>query len=261
MTSSAVSLAERMRASHPSMPAVSRALWQSFVVRSIGLLEGVEHRLRQESVWDDFARREGWWLTARRKATKSMAVRVPSENAITHAIEEIAEQILRESRPDDPLSDHLRLDAQVVRPPHHRIGSSALTTDIRISSCRIEGLEMRLEAKLLFGAGDVKSHYLGREGLLRFADRQAPYTDKPVGSMLAYRLRGTPDEWDGRIAEQLRTMTDVRESTSIDIGGRTILTSDLTWGEGDACRVLVLHLGMDYETDPSCRTGAPEDNG
>lgn len=253
MIPESTTLAERLKTSHPSMPAIGREVWQSFVAKAIGLLERVEERLKDESVWVTFANREGWWLPTKRKVARDVLVKVPGENAITHAIEEIASQILRETRPDDPLTDHLRLDAQVVRPPHHRIGSSALTTDIRITSCQIQDLEIRLEAKLLFSSGDLKSHYLGAKGLLRFADSKAPYTDKPVGCMLGYRLRHSQDHWDGHIFERLEDMTEVTSLGSVDVGGRKAIASELEWGEGDACRVMVLHLGMDYETDPSCR--------
>lgn len=249
----AKTIAQRMLATHPSSNFAMAVLWQSFVDRVLELLARTEAKLQDETVWKQFAQREGWWLNARRKSAAGDHVLLPSEDAITHALEEIAKEILRDLRLADPLTDHLDFDAQVIRPPHHRIGRKALTTDIRIKSTVVEALEVRIEAKLLFSPKDIQSAYLGPEGLLRFADPQAPYTDRPIGFMLGYSLQDHAPDWTSLTREGLKRISGVIATDEVAAGSRQYLVSDLSWGPEEWQKVSVMHLHMTYETEPSCR--------
>ena len=242
-----------MLATHPSSSFATAVLWQSFVDRVLDLLARTEAKLQDATVWQDFAQRDGWWLNASRKSAAGVHVRLPSEDAITDALEEIAKEILRDMRPADPLTDHLDFDAQVIRPPHRRIGRKALTTDIRVKSTLVEALEVRIEAKLLFSPKDVTSAYLGPKGLLRFADPQAPYTDRPIGIMLGYSLQDHAPDWTSLTRKGLKQVTEVLATDDIIAGSRQRLVSDLSWGTEERQKVTVIHLHMTYDTEPSCR--------
>lgn len=253
MTTAAKTVAQRMLATHPSSSFATAVLWQSFIDRVLDLLARTEAKLQDATVWQGFAQRDGWWLSASRKSTAGYHVRLPSEDAITDALEEIAKEILRDMRPADPFTDHLDFDAQVIRPPHRRIGRKALTTDIRVKSTLVDALEVRIEAKLLFSPKDIPSAYLGPKGLLRFADPQAPYTDRPLGFMLGYSLQDHARDWTSLTRDGLKKVTEVLATDEIVAGSRRHLVSDLSWGTEERQKVTVIHLHMNYDTEPSCR--------
>ena len=245
-----------MKLNQPSRSMVHRASWVDFVEKVVELLSEIETELKLPAVWKQYVKREGFWNAKTRDGPGKMPVLVPSENAITHAIEETAEKILKRKRLEDASLPELRLDIQNARRIQPRIGSSALTTDIRIRSHPVDELEMRIEAKVLFAGEDLRSHYTSHEGLLRFGDSEAPYTDMPIGAMLSYRLKDVDPDWDQRIDAGLESVKEVLRHGTVTIGREAILASDLTWGSSDDNNVIVLHLGMDYETQPSCRAGA-----
>lgn len=256
MTTGVKTVADRMLATHPSYSFATAMLWESFVDRVIDLLARLEAKLRDAAVWQNFSLREGWWLDSLRMSAAGVSVRLPSEDAITHALEEIAKAILIDTRPADPLTDHLGFDAQVVRPPHGRIGRKALTTDIRVKSTLVDDLEVRIEAKLLFSPGDIVGAYLGPKGLLRFADPKAPYTDRPIGFMLGYSLQDHAPDWTHLTRVGLKAVDKVSAIDRIAAGSKEHLVSDLSWGGEERQKVSVIHIHMNYETDPSCRASA-----
>lgn len=255
----APTIAERLAASHPSTSFARAALWQEFVDVALSVLRRAERDLRSPTTWSRFAQREGWWLGAQRKSANGAKVAVPSEDAITDALMELAEAIRKETLDDDPLKrQQITFDPQVRRPPHPRIGRKALTTDIRIRSLAIPDLEVRIEAKLLFRPKDLTDAYCGDKGLLRFADPRHPYTDRPIGFMLGYALQDHGADWDARIRTALPGIGQVKSTGEVGAGGETRPVSDMEWGTEERQKVSVIHLFMEFDTDPSCRQSASQ---
>ncbi len=227
-------------------------MWQSFLDRTIGLLRSVEAEISDPAIIGKFTVREGWWLKRQQKAMGGV-VRIPSEDAMTDAIEEIAERLLKASRPADPAQEHLAIHTQSKRPPHRRIGPKALKNDIRIRSTITDELDLRIEAKPLWSKAQLKGAYLGSKGLLRFADPVHPYTDRPIGMMLGYALRDLTPDWTTQTRSGLTTLSQASNVDDIMLAGESIPACDLTWGSASHQKVCVIHVIMNFETDPACR--------
>lgn len=241
-----------MARSHPSGSFAKHAMWQSFLERAIRLLRSVEVEIADPATIGPFTIRDGWWLKRQQKV-KGGSVRIPSEDAMTDAIEEIAERLLKASRPADPAHEHLSVHTQSKRPPHRRIGPKALKNDIRIRSTVTDELDLRIEAKPLWSNAQLSVTYLGSEGMLRFADPDHPYTDRPVGMMLGYALRDPTPDWKTQTRASLAVVSQASNVDEIMSAGERIPACDLTWGNAPHQKVCVVHVIMKFETEPASR--------
>jgi hypothetical protein len=241
-----------MALSHPSWSFAKYAMWQSFLDRTISLLRSVEGEIANPATIGSFTIRDGWWLK-RQPKVKNGSVRIPSEDAMTDAIEEIAERLLKASRPADPAQEHLAVHTQTKRPPHRRIGPKALKNDIRIRSTVTDELDLRIEAKPLWSNAQLSDTYLGSKGMLRFADPAHPYTDRPVGMMLGYALRDPTPDWKTQTRSGLAAVSHASNVDDIMSAGERIPACDLTWGGEPHQKVCVVHVIMKFETDPASR--------
>lgn len=241
-----------MTLSHPSWSFAKYAMWQSFVDRTVRLLRSVEVEIADPVIIGTFTSREGWWLKRKQKV-KGGTVRIPSEDAMTDAIEEIAERLLKASRPADPAQEHLAVHTQSKRPPHRRIGPKALKNDIRVRSTVTDELDLRIEAKPLWSKAQLDSTYMGPKGMLRFADPAHPYTDRPVGMMLGYALRDPIPDWHAQTRSGLAVVSQASNVDDVTSAGESLPACDLTWGSAPDQKVCVVHLIMKFETDPTSR--------
>ena len=245
-------LSDRMALSHPSWSFAKYAMWQSFLDRSIRLLRAVEIEIADPATIGTFTIRDGWWLKRQQKV-KGGTVRIPSEDAMTDAIEEVAERLLKASRPADPAQEHLAVHTQSKRPPHRRIGPKALKNDIRIRSTVTDELDLRIEAKPLWSKAQLKGTYLGSKGMLRFADPAHPYTDRPIGMMLGYALRDPTPDWKTQTRSGLAAVSQASNVDDITSAEESIPACDMTWGSAPHQKVCVVHVIMNFETDPASR--------
>lgn len=224
-------------------------VWEQFTARTVAALREAATILEQDGLGSDHRKLKGYWGSGKR-SIKGTKVQLPRENGITHALTLALEMVRLEALPDDLLSKRqVCFPCQQPRANPSRLGSDALTTDLQARSLESPYLDLRIEAKVLFGGGDV-AHYCGGKGLLRFASAEA-YTEQPVGMMLAYSVRHDEAYWAERIQAKASPSPEVRSFQHIVLDGDEILSSTLL---SHACgQVLVLHLVLPFETNPSAR--------
>lgn len=225
------------------LDAFAANVWGRFVDRVTEALVEAEHIIRNGNAPIDHLAMDGWWRSGPRKIGRT-SILVPAENAVTDLLVRTLEGIRGKSDRDDLLrTQEIQFSQQAPRKIQKRIGSAALTTDIRAHSGAIPDLDLRIESKVLFGGGDLTA-YCGKNGLLRFGDVAEPYTDAPVGMMLAYTVRHDKAHWKKSIAGKAH-------------GGGDILSAGHIWYASDITRIAdcttVLHLALDFDTDPEAR--------
>lgn len=218
-------------------------VWGRFVDRVIQALVEAEGIIRSGNAPVDYLTMNGWWRNGARKIGRT-AILVPAENSITDLLVRTLEGIRGKSDKDDLLrAQDIQFSQQAPRKTQKRIGSQALTTDIRAHSGAFPDLDLRIESKVLFGGNDLTA-YCGRNGLLRFGDVAEPYTDAPVGMMLAYTVRHDKAHWKRNIIGKAH-------------GGADVLSAGHLWYASDVIRLVdcttVLHLALDFDTDPEAR--------
>jgi hypothetical protein len=220
-------------------------VWEEFTGRVVSALRQAMDVLSS----GDHEKKIGYWCKGTR-SIKGTKVHLPQEDSITHALTEALEIVRQHSAPDDFLKKRqISFPQQQPRPKQSRLGKSALTTDIRAYSLEEIYLDLRIEAKVLFGSSDV-THYCGEKGLLRFSNPE-PYTQQAVGMMVGYSVRHDDGHWTKRIEAKASGVAPVKSFQVIDLGGEELLSSTLA---SHACgEVLVVHLMLPFETKPSAR--------
>lgn len=197
----------------------------------------------------DHTAADGYWASGSRKAKGSNVV-LPLENGITDPLVRALELVRAAAPPEHLISRYqVYFVQQQPRKRQNKVGSKAYTTDIQIRSLVVPELDLRIEAKVLFGGGDVTA-YCGKNGLLRFADAE-PYTDQHVGMMLGYSVRRDDDYWLKEIQKTATSLTAVKPFETLDLDG-SLVTGSLVTSHATG-QVLVLHLLLPFETNPSAR--------
>lgn len=224
-------------------------MWERFAAMAVEALQQAAAILTSNGLGFDHTKADGYWSTKSRRAGKTH-VRVPLENGVTDLLVRALE-LVRRSAANDHLISTLQVYfvQQQPRAKQKRVGSKAYTTDIQIRSLAVEHLDLRVEAKLLFEGKDVTA-YCGQDGLLRFAHAE-PYTDQPVGMMLGYTGRRNDPHWLNSIEKKAGCSPDVIGFHELNLGGATVSASLVR--SHAAGSVLVLHLLLPFETDPSAR--------
>jgi hypothetical protein len=224
-------------------------VWEEFTARTVAALREAMTVLAQHGIGFDHETKRGYWGGGKR-SVKGTRVLLPRENAITDALTRALEVVRQDASPDDLLRKRqICFPPQQPRSRQSRLGSDALTTDIQARSLETSYLDLRIEAKVLFGSGDV-IHYCGDKGLLRFANAE-PYTEQPVGMMIGYSVRHDEAHWANRIQAKASGSPEVRSFQHVTLETEEILSSTLT--SHASGEVLVLHLVLPFETKPSAR--------
>ena len=224
-------------------------VWEQFTTRVIAALREAATILATQGLGYDHESAQGYWGAGKRSIRKQ-AVLLPRENAITHVMTDALEIIRLNAKANDLLhKQQVCFPQQQPRKKQKRVGSDALTTDIQARSLAIPYLDLRIEAKILFGSRDT-DHYCGENGLLRFANAE-PYTDQPVGMMLGYAVRHTDAHWLKNIEVKASKSSQVKSFNSVMVGSEELLASTLpSHATGE---VIVLHVLLPFETKPSAR--------
>jgi hypothetical protein len=239
-------------ASHQGVSAdkLGHVVWENFVDRVISALIEAETLIQTGKAPFNFLSKQGWWRVGT-ASVRGQPVKVPAENSITDLLVRTLEQIRNAAGTGDLLHRQgILFSQQAPRHTQDRIGSKALTTDIRAVSASLPYLDLRIEAKVLLEGKDV-SAYCGKEGLLRFGDVKEPYTDAPVGMMLGYFLRHDGTYWQKAIETKIGPMTSITNASGITFTGKVLLACDL---DRAAARTTVLHLTLSFDTDPNARS-------
>jgi hypothetical protein len=248
-------LIDRLAKSHASSSnRMALLIWNDFIGVVVGALRLAEARLRDPSFMAKYSTRTGWWRRQARKNKAKRLVRIPAEDSITEALTDLLDQIREEATENDPIYiKNIVFSGQQPRKTQTRIGASSLTTDIRAWVPDNRELDLRIEAKILFEADDIASEYCSERGIWRFGDPENPYTDRIVGAMLGYSLTPSVESWCGDIKGHLGKVPHVSDVGPATVSGEanpTLICDVLRW-DGSGRRVTVLHLLMEFDTEPS----------
>ncbi|WP_152528019.1 hypothetical protein [Sphingobium lactosutens] len=223
--------------------------WERFAAMACNALRDAADILGSYGLGFDHTALDGYWASGSRKAKGSDVV-LPMENGITDPLVRALELVRAAAPPEHLISRYqVCFVQQQPRKKQNKLGSKAYTTDIQVRSLVVPDLDLRIEAKVLFGGGDVAA-YCGKNGLLRFADAE-PYTDQHVGMMLGYSVRRDDAHWFKEIQKTATSLTAVGPFEMLDLDGGRV-TGSLVNSHATG-QVLVLHMLLPFETNPSAR--------
>ena len=239
-------------------------LWQHTVYQVICLFKEAEARIRSPEGQARYTQLDGWWRPARSRLANGDQARVPSETALSEAIvdeiqsrqEEICLKI--GSVPDHLVGiDGLQFSLEAPRRRKKGIGSRAKPTDIRVYRLGSEILDLRIEAKCLVRARDIRRSYLTDAGLKRFSDPHEPYTDHEVGGMVTYTICDDRALWLSRLDNALATSVPpiptfrCRLHTASE--DTLFCRVPCPTNRGTRSEVVVFHLVLEFDCDPPAR--------
>jgi len=254
MSSTAPDIFAHLQASHGNMSVAQLLVWANFIEASVEALRRAEAAVRAAS--SAYGERNGWWRKSQKKNASKVKVRIPNEEAITDAIGRELEGIRMEASAGCPLYDmNVVFDTERPRKKQVSIGPNALTTDIRVYTYLNPNIDLRFESKIFFDECDLDKEYLSDRGLLRFADQESPYTDRIIGGMIGYSLTKTRSIWESAVEGRLPSVgcASAVTRTQLSCEADATVVCDVARPDPQLPKVTVLHLVMEFETDPSSR--------
>lgn len=249
-------LVERLQGTHsPEISLGKLLLWSAHLEVAIGMLEEAADDLADPANLAGFIR-PGWWRNKARVNERGIKVSVPNEDAITDAIVERIHQ-LKEIAPVGSViaaNRTMSIRAQELRRGQAGIGPLGLK-DTDITAYRFDqvGLDLRIEAKVVFDGDDLTKEYLSERGILRFADAENPYTREILGGMVLYCLTKSGGHWRDQVAAGLQSLPSVEDVGRVARvnSDESVLCCDVRRGAGACGRVTVIHFELRFETNPS----------
>lgn len=191
------------------------------------------HSARNElaSGWDAFIALDGTLGKPRKKRGKNGACesRAPAkalnvqENAITSKLE----SPIRRHLSSKPLNHaarviHLSCHIEANVPSETKAGDSLNRADIRFEMVGMENsdLDIVFEAKVLKRVSEIKTAYIGDDGLGRFCRENEPFTEGPIGGLIAYVNDSGAAEFQTKLNEavQLHKTTECTKTISLGEG-------------------------------------------
>ena len=116
----------------------------------------------------------------------------------------------------------------------------------------IEEPEFAIEAKPLKSKADISNRYFGDEGIGYFFATNSPYTQRPLGGMLAYAVSGTRCSWRAEIRAALSGyMPAAIQLEDVLITGKSepLICSRHERSALSLDPIAILHLEMIFEPD------------
>lgn len=245
-------------------------LWRNVLANTVWALRAAETNLKSADRYAYFSGKSGWW-----RAKPVGGVKIPSETAVSEALVEEIERIVRVAVGQglDRVStlgfgglEQLCFTVEQPRAVKVGIGDKSKPTDIRVYRAGGTLIDLRIEAKTILTPAEIKAEYMSARGLLRFCDPLEPYTIEPYGGMLAYTVSGTSSEWCDNIRTELESALGARnvarerfhvgqsETLTCELERPAYLDPDGVIGVVPAGPVCVFHMALELTTEPS-----PED--
>ena len=243
----------------------TRLLWENLISQVFFLLESAQERIRSAEGQKQYASLDGWWRPTAQTLNGKKGYQVPEETAVSQALEEEMRAIKQEyiidaHVPNPKLAnlDELEFSCEVPRKHKQGIGKKAKPTDFRFYRAGLEGLDLRVEAKVLTKKSDISKNYLSDKGLGRFSDPKEPYTDDLVGGMIAYTVTGDKALWMDQIQSEMDSASPKIDNFrhSLDVGTDQRLYSCVPFKlkkNPPQDNVMVFHLVLEFDSLPSAR--------
>jgi hypothetical protein len=166
-------------------------LWAEFVRQVLTIYWQAADQLVLPHNWDTFKNKAGALSVPKKKGKEAGAIRIPLEDAITSEIGHLADELRCNLVADHFLRRHdvhFRFESMIRS--NTRTGKHSKIVDFEAKSAYPKAPHIAIEAKPLTAANDVANRYLGPEGMGCFFAKDSPYTNGPVGAMLAYTICG-----------------------------------------------------------------------
>jgi len=242
---------------------VKAELWAEFINHVTAILRVAAAELRDPERWAAFKLKRGALGAPKRRARRKVVERNPIEDAITS---ELA-HIIRHLRRTVPEGHFLRLNEvefhveDLVASPT-RAGRHSRKIDFLIyAATGIAEPELAIEAKPLVGKADIAGRYLAEEGIGCFFTTDSPYTQGPLGAMLAYTLNRNGRSWKAEI----RTAVSASVPPVLGIDDALIPgeARPITFSRHERSAlglepIAILHLEMLFEPEETSTQGSPD---
>ena len=168
---------------------VKAELWAEFICQVLAIYWKAADQLITPSYWEKFKTKRGALGKAKRK--KDQFVSVPLEDAITSEIGALADELRCNLEPEHFLRKHdVQFKYEALVYSDVRAGRHSKKIDLEVVSAYPDAPRLAIEAKPLKSTADIQKRYLASEGLGCFFTSDSPYSDGPVGAMLAYTICG-----------------------------------------------------------------------
>jgi hypothetical protein len=246
------SLFERLQAH--GLDAIQAEIWSKFIHAIVDAIRVAEANLCELEAWSKYCQMAGAFRRAR-KTKKNVLPRLPAEEGLTDAIV----QQLQSHRAAVPEGHFLREWEVHFEPEGHvrserRIGKRSRRCDIRARSYRlVRAPDLIFEAKVVDSDSDIAKRYLGPDGLGCFTNPPDPYTQEPIGGLIAYTVSSDPAHWLSRIRSAFSSAPSRLLSLStVKVGVRLeeILVAEVERTKLGLASILIINLVLTFETDP-----------
>lgn len=178
------------------------------------------------SRWDNFLERDGAIGKPRKRKDglekkKAAGNSNVQENAITSQLHAPIRAYLA-ARPLGDVARVMHLECHLQAPIQspNKAGDMLGKGDLRFAMVPMANgsLDIVFEAKVLRSTSDIKSAYLGKDGLQRFCRAEDPYTEAPVGGLLAYVDVRSAKKRDSEISTALPEETTTLAVLHVPLG-------------------------------------------
>lgn len=226
--------------------------WEVFLANAIGGLRKASDELKKKRT--RYEKKIDWF--------RSKKSGIPRENSVSRALADEfraikARQSISGSGVQPMDLRHIEIECERPRPFDPGISDNSKPTDMAFSMFKDGVLDLRIEAKTVISASDLKN-YAGREGLLRFEDGSNPYTVAPFGGMVAYVVDGDATTWSDKIAVTVSSAIGNDRTYVRKVGGDDHHVSKHSFrhtseeGTSDYS-VDVIHMTIEIDANPSRR--------
>ena len=225
----------------------SRADFMELVLQcAIETLQSAETQLWSD--WLTFCEKKGATRAPRKGAKRTM--RRPDENALTYEIGDYVHAHLKKL-PGEHRFRQVHFDFERPLASKRLAGSNQKRMDLRFEAYHADGPEFVIEAKPLFELTDVRTRYLGDEGLGRFTREEEPLTRDQLGGLIGYVPLDNADDWRQAIrdATQLAQGCELIVDVALDNWDKTY--SSRHKRPASLPPVWMLHMLVKYPPPPS----------
>ena len=184
---------------------VKAQLWSEFLKHVLVIFKQAQEELRQPDTWGEFKKKRGALGRKHVRRREKITKRYPNEDAITTELGEIV-QTLRRSL---PLGHFLRaneVEFHVERPVRSAVRAGRHSRKVDFFVLAASGAntpELALEAKTVRIPSDISNRYFGCDGIGCFLESESPYSQEPLGGMLAYSFTDSSASWRHEIESAL----------------------------------------------------------
>ena len=182
-------------------PPVKAELWSAFVRHVLDVFQKAANDLRQPENWEEFKKKTGALGRPRARKRQKTLERMPIEDALTSELAHFVKRAcLALSTGHFLRRNEVQFQPEALVHSNTRAGRHSRKVDFFV--CAMTGAdspELAIEAKPLITQGDIAGRYLAEDGIGCFFTEDSPYTQGPLGAMLAYTISDKGRSWRAEV--------------------------------------------------------------